>query len=95
VDTVVLGRARREEDNWNDAQGRILAQSPAKIQTIPTWHHNIQEKECGRLPLGVAKYLIDSKIRANCEPSTFQVVLHQAGDIRIIFQHKNRLTHFV
>jgi hypothetical protein len=23
------------------------------------------------------------------------MVLHQAGDIRVIFQHKNRLTQFV
>jgi hypothetical protein len=48
-----------------------------------------------RLPFGVGKYLIDSEIGLNCKTGALQVVLHQAGDIRIIFQHKNRLTQFV
>jgi len=39
--------------------------------------------------------LTDSEIWANREPGTLQMVLHEAGDVRIVFQHKNRLTQFV
>jgi hypothetical protein len=44
------------------------------------------------MPFGVRKNLLDCQVGLYYEAGTFKVILHQAGDIRIVFQHKNRLT---
>jgi hypothetical protein len=92
---VVLRCTRREEDDRDNTKRRILAQPAAKIESIATRNHNIEQEERGRLSLCIAKYLVDRQIGADSETSAFQVVLDQPGDIGIVFQHKNRLTHFV
>jgi hypothetical protein len=72
-----------------------LTQSSAQVKTVSSGHHDVQQEEGRGLPFSIGKYLINSEIGANGEASALQVVLHQAGDIRIIFQYNNRLTHFV
>src|SRR5207302_5358217 len=67
----------------------------AKIQTVAARDHDVEQEERGWLPLGIAKYLVDSKIWTDSKTCTFKMILHQAGDIRVVFQHKNRLTQFV
>ena len=92
MDAIILRCSGRQEDDRHYAQRRVLPQSAAKVQAIPAGHHDIQQKQRRGLPFGVGKYLTDRQIRAYCEPGAFQVVLHQPGDIGIVFQQKNRLT---
>jgi hypothetical protein len=35
----------------------ILAQPAAEVETVAAGNHDVQQKQRGRLPLGVAKYL--------------------------------------
>ncbi len=70
----------------------VLAKPAAEVETIAAGNHDVEQKERRRLPFGIGKYLIDRQIGANSKSSAFQMVLHQPGDIRIIFQHKDRLT---
>src|SRR5580704_10868993 len=45
---VVLCSARGQKDDGHDTQGGVLAQPPAKVETIAAGHHDIQQKERGR-----------------------------------------------
>jgi hypothetical protein len=95
VDAIVLCGARGEKDDGNYAERGVETESATEIQTVSARHHNIQKEQGGRLSLCIPKYLVDSEIRADSKTCAFKVVLDQARDIRIVFQHKNRLTQFV
>ena len=92
---VVFRSASCQEDDGYDAQRGVLAQPAAEVKAIAARHHDIQQKQRRRLPLGIGKNLTDRQIGANGKTGALQVVLDQPGDIRVVFQHKNRLTQFV
>ena len=78
-----------------DAQRGILPQPTAEVETISAWHHNIQQKERRRLAVGIGNNLANRRIGANGVAGALQVILHQARDVGIVFQYKDRLTQFV
>ena len=49
------------------------------------------KKQGRRLPLGVGYQIRRGKIRPNSKSRRFQVMLHKARNIGVIFQHKNGL----
>src|SRR5262245_54982302 len=94
MDTIVLRGTCGQEDDGNNAERRVLAKPAAKIEACAARNHDVEQKKCRWLPLGIGKYLTDRQIRTYGKACGFEMVLHQAGDIRVIFQHKNRLTQF-
>jgi hypothetical protein len=85
MNPIIFRGTSGQKDDGNDTEGGVLTQSPAKVQAVASRHHDIEQKERGGLTFGVGKYLIDGQIGANGKAGAFQMVLHQAGDINIIF----------
>ncbi len=92
MDTIVLRGTGRQEDDGHDAEERVLAKPPAEIEAISAGNHDVEQEEGGRLPFCVGEDLVDGQVWADGKPRTFKVVLHQPGDVGVIFQHKDRLT---
>ena len=92
VDAVVLGGARGEEDDGDDAEGGVLAEAPAEVEAVAAGHHDVEQEEGGRLAFGVGDDAADGEVGADGEAGALQVILHQARDVGVIFQHKDGLT---
>ena len=60
----------------------------ADIEPVSSGNHDVQQEKRGRLPLGIGDKIGGSQIRPDGKPCRFQVMLHKAGNISVIFQHK-------
>src|SRR5580698_11006214 len=66
----------------------MASQTAADIEPIPARNHDVEEKQRRRLTLGVGNKVGGSAENANTEAGGFQVMLHQAGDICVVFKNK-------
>ena len=69
----------------------MAAQPPADVESIAAGHHDVQQKQRGRFALGVGNQVSGSAVQARRKTGCFQVMLHQARDVGVIFQYKNGL----
>ena len=95
MDPVVFRGARRQEDDRDGAQRGVLAQPAAKVQPVSARDHDVQQKKCGRLALGVRDQLGGREIGADGETGALQVILDKPRDVDLILQHNDRLTQAV
>ncbi len=66
----------------------MAAQPAADIQAVAARNHDVKQEKRGRLPLGVGNQIGGSQIRPDGKPCRFQVMLHKARNISVVFQHK-------
>jgi len=69
----------------------VAAQTAADIEAIAARHHDVQQKQRGRLALGVRNHVGGGVKKPRGKPSGFQVMLYQPRNISVVFQHKNGL----
>ena len=92
---VIFARPGGEKDDRYGAQSGVAAQPAAYVQAVSSGHHDVQQKEHGRLALSVRHEVGRSAVDADPKTGGFQMMLYQAGNIRIIFQDAYGLTQMV
>ena len=70
-----------------------LANLPAEFQSVFTGHHNIEHKKRRPRSLRFRNDRMACREKLNGKSSAFEVVAHQAGNIRVVFNHVNVLFH--
>ena len=94
VRKILLERAGYRVLTASDGPSGLEVFSSEPVEAVASGNHDIQQKQRRGLALGIGKYLIDRQIGPDSKTRAFKMVLHQARNICIIFQHKNRLTQF-
>ena len=61
-------------------------------EAVASRNHDVQQKNGRRLLLGIGDDTADRHVRPDFKAGSLQVVLDQAGDIRVVFKQENRLT---
>ncbi len=66
----------------------MRAQAAADIEAVSAGNHDVQQKQSGRLALGVGNQVGGGVKQPRCKPGGFQVMLHQPRNIGVVFQYK-------
>ena len=82
-----------QKDHRDHAEGGIGAQTAAQIQPISTGHHDVQQEERRDGQLCRRQHLTGVCKRLHGVACVLQVVTDQLGDVRIVFQQEDGLTH--
>ena len=69
----------------------MVAQSAADVQTVAAGNHDVQQKERGRLALGVGNKVSRGMEDAGRKTRRLQMMLNETGDVRVVLKHKNYL----
>ena len=89
--TIVLSGPGRHEDDRDAAEPRVSPQLSADLQAVPPGNHDVQQEECGGLAFGVRNQIGRRGKGAYRVARAFQLMLHQARDIGIVFENENGL----
>jgi hypothetical protein len=58
------------------------------IQPIASRNHDVQQKECWRLPFGVWDHIIGGMKNPGCKSSGLKMMLYEPRYVRVVFQYK-------
>ena len=73
----------------------MIAQAAANIEAVAAGNHDVEKKESGRLALGVGNEIGGGVKQACFKARRFKMMLHQPGDIGVVFQNKYGLAQTV
>jgi hypothetical protein len=73
----------------------MAAETAAHVQAIAAGNHDVKEKESRSLPFGVRNEIGWSVKQARMKAGGFQVVLHKARNVSIVFQYEYSLAQTV
>lgn len=71
----------------------MIAQAAANVETVAAGDHDVEKEKGRRLTFGIGNQAARGGIDAGREGSGFQVMLDQAGNVRVILEHKDGLAH--
>ena len=92
-DAVGFATFGGEKDHWNRSQRDRLPNLAAKLQTVFSGHHDVQQKQGGPLTLRVGDDNIARRIKPHVEIGALQMMAHQAGNIRVVFDDEDGWLH--
>ena len=65
----------------------------AEFEAVFAWNHNVQDEERGPLPFRISDDGVAGGEHLHREPVRFEMMPHQAGDIRIVFDDEDAGFH--
>ena len=78
-DAVIFSGARGEKNNGDGAQcGVMVPQPAADVEAVAAGNHDVEEKEHGRLALGVGDQICRSDIGADRKARCLQMMLNKS-----------------
>ena len=73
----------------------MIAQAAADVEAVAAGNHDVEEKQGGRLALGVGNEIGRGVKEACLKARSFKVMLHEPGYIGVVFQNKYGLAQTV
>ena len=92
---VVFAGARGQKDDGNGGKPGVIAQAPANVEAVAAGNHDVEQKQRGRLALGIGNEVGGGVKQARLKARRFKVMLHQPGNIGVVFQNKYGLAQTV
>ena len=80
----ITGRRRQRGD---------LPDLPAQFETILARDHDVENEQCRALPFGIADHRVSGGEHFHRKAIRFQMMPHQAGNVRIVFDYKDAGFH--
>ena len=84
---------RRQKNDRGGGQRRNLPDLAAQLEAVFARNHDVENEQRRPLPLGIGDDGVSGGEHFHRESIRFQMMPHQAGNIRIVFDHKDAGFH--